>query len=51
MCILIWYLGFMLGFFFNSLVGCFSMIVWTPAVWMSYMHVFCIFAFAPVHGS
>ena len=30
-------LGFMLGFlfsffFFNSLVGCFSTIVWTPAV-------------------
>ena len=28
--------------FFNCLVGRLSMIVWTPAVWVSYIHVFCI---------
>ena len=35
-------------FFFNCLVGCLSMIVWTPAVLGAYMYVFCIFVFAPV---
>ena len=30
MCTLIWYFGFMVNFF--CLVGCFSIIVWTPVV-------------------
>ena len=34
-------------FFFNCLVGCFSM-TGHPLFWVSYMHVFCIFVFAPV---
>ena len=32
MCMLILYLGFMGNSFFHCLVGCFSMIAWTPAV-------------------
>ena len=32
MCTLIQHLGFMGTFFLNYLVGCLSMIVWTPAV-------------------
>ena len=32
MCTLIQYLGFMGTFFFYCLVGCLSMIAWTPAV-------------------
>ena len=53
-CMLIQYLGVFvcLFVFFNCLVGCFSMLVWTPAVLsvskLSYMHVFCIFVFALV---
>ena len=46
MCTLIRYLGFM-GFFFHYLVGCFSMIGHL-LFWVSYVHVFCIFVFAPV---
>ena len=38
--------------FFNCVVGCFSMLVWTPAVLsvlqIRYMYVFCIFVFASV---
>ena len=49
MCMLIQYFGFMgTFFFFYCLVGCMNMIVWTPAVWVSYMNVFCIFVFEPV---
>ena len=43
------YLGFMGNFFFHCLVGCFSMIVWTPAVSsVLYACVLYFFAFAPV---
>ena len=55
MCMLIPYLGFTdlyACFFLNCLVGCLSILVWTPAVLgvlcISYMHLFCIFVFAPV---
>ena len=54
MCTLVRYLGFMLvfflvfcvGFFFYCIVGCLSMIVWTPAVLgilyacVLYLHLF-----------
>ena len=36
------------GYSFLCLVGCFSMIIWTPVVLSVYMHVFCIFVFVPV---
>ena len=41
------------GFYgtFLCLVGCFSMIIWHLLFWVSYMHVFCIFVFAPVQCS
>ena len=41
MCTLIRNLGLICTFFFNCLVGCLSMIVWTPAVLVSYIHVSC----------
>ena len=47
MCMLIQYLGFVGTFFFNCLVGCLSMIGHV-LFWVSFMHVFCIFVFAPV---
>ena len=39
------------GFFFNCLVGCFSMIVWTPAV-LSVLYA-CVFVFMylPLFGA
>ena len=38
------------GYFFLCLVGCFSNIIWIGHLlfWVSHMHVFCIFVFAPV---
>ena len=51
MCMLIRYLGLMSIFFlflFNCLVGCLSMIVWTPAVLDVFNACVCISVFAPV---
>ena len=49
MCMLIRYLGYMGTFsFLNRLVGCLSMIVWTPAVLGVLYACVCIFVFAPV---
>ena len=51
LCTLMRYIGFMGVLFFLCLIWWFSMIVWTPSpycFWVSYMHAFSIFAFAPV---
>ena len=46
-----WYgIWVFMGILFLCLVGCFSMIIWTPTV-LSVLHVFCIFVLAPVQHS
>ena len=48
MCTLIRYLGFMfVVVFFNCVVGCFSMIVWTPAV-LSLICMWFVFLYLPL---
>ena len=44
-----WFYGCSFFFFFDCLIGCFSMIVWTPTVFECLIcMLFSIFVFAPV---